>query len=324
MGMRVKAKWADELKPDHTLDQVVRTDRRTRRRLRALQGLPLMRDVADRRRSRTSAVAKDAEHNEVEMLVPGHARRRSRESGIPTARTSASLLGQPRLPAGRAVRVRDGARRGRRVAADPREPRRDGRGVGALRGVGRDPDRRGRQRARLRLRQVVAGRPARGHDAADRPVLRRAAVAVDGRPRRAAGARVPRGERPRRSATSPRSRPASQRNAPVNPHAVRKGDTTADAVLAQPVTHDPLRDADIAPDHRRHRRGRDRGRRPRPLGVRAPGVDPRHRAPHRGARPRRARPHRSRSRHALAARGRRVPAARSTSPSCTRSSATRS
>ena len=46
MGMRVKAKWADELKPDHTLDRVVRADRRTRRRLRALQGLPLMRDVA--------------------------------------------------------------------------------------------------------------------------------------------------------------------------------------------------------------------------------------------------------------------------------------
>jgi acetyl-CoA acetyltransferase len=28
---------------------------------------------------------------------------------------------------------------------------------------------------------------------------------------------------------------------------VRKGDTTADQVLATPVTHDPLRDADIAP-----------------------------------------------------------------------------
>ena len=39
----------------------------------------------------------------------------------------------------------------------------------------------------------------------------------------------------------------SQRDAQSNPHAVRSGDTTADAVLAQPVTHDPLRDADIAP-----------------------------------------------------------------------------
>jgi acetyl-CoA acetyltransferase len=39
----------------------------------------------------------------------------------------------------------------------------------------------------------------------------------------------------------------SQRNARQNPDAVRKGDVTADDVLAQPVTHHPLRDADIAP-----------------------------------------------------------------------------
>jgi acetyl-CoA acetyltransferase len=39
----------------------------------------------------------------------------------------------------------------------------------------------------------------------------------------------------------------SQRNATQNPHAVRKGDVTAEQVLAQPVTHHPLRDADIPP-----------------------------------------------------------------------------
>jgi acetyl-CoA acetyltransferase len=39
----------------------------------------------------------------------------------------------------------------------------------------------------------------------------------------------------------------AQRNARQNPDAVRKGDVTADDVLAQPVTHHPLRDADIAP-----------------------------------------------------------------------------
>jgi len=39
----------------------------------------------------------------------------------------------------------------------------------------------------------------------------------------------------------------AQRNAQQNPHAVRKGDLTTEAVLAQPVTHHPLRDADIAP-----------------------------------------------------------------------------
>jgi acetyl-CoA acetyltransferase len=39
----------------------------------------------------------------------------------------------------------------------------------------------------------------------------------------------------------------AQRNGQQNPQAVRRGDTTAEQVLAQPVTHDPLRDADIAP-----------------------------------------------------------------------------
>ena len=42
------------------------------------------------------------------------------------------------------------------VAADPGEPRRDGRRLGAVRGLGEAPARRGRHRARLRLRQVVA------------------------------------------------------------------------------------------------------------------------------------------------------------------------
>ncbi len=37
----------------------------------------------------------------------------------------------------------------------------------------------------------------------------------------------------------------SMREAQTNPHAVRKGDTSVDEVLAQPVTHSPLRDADI-------------------------------------------------------------------------------
>ncbi len=39
----------------------------------------------------------------------------------------------------------------------------------------------------------------------------------------------------------------SQRDAQGNPNAVRSGNVTADDVLATPVTHTPLRDADIAP-----------------------------------------------------------------------------
>ena len=152
-----------------------------------------------------------------------------------------------------------------------------------------------------------------------------AAVAVDGRHGRAAGERVPRSERPRREAISPRSRPARSATRSGNPHAVRKGDVDRRRrARAAGHARSAARRRHRA-DHRRRRRGRDRGRRPRPLGVRATGVDPRHRAPHRGARPRRARPHdvgvdAARPRE----RGRRATTARSTSPSCTRSSATRS
>jgi acetyl-CoA acetyltransferase len=39
----------------------------------------------------------------------------------------------------------------------------------------------------------------------------------------------------------------SQRNARENPNALRKGDITAESILAQPVTHAPLRDADLPP-----------------------------------------------------------------------------
>jgi acetyl-CoA acetyltransferase len=39
----------------------------------------------------------------------------------------------------------------------------------------------------------------------------------------------------------------SQRDARANPHAVRAADLTADDVLATPVTHPPLRDADVFP-----------------------------------------------------------------------------
>src|SRR6476661_3572492 len=39
----------------------------------------------------------------------------------------------------------------------------------------------------------------------------------------------------------------AQRNGRSNPYAVRAGDVTAEQLLAQAITHDPLRDADIAP-----------------------------------------------------------------------------
>ena len=67
----------------------------------------------------------------------------------------------------------------------------------------------------------------------------------------------------------------AQRNGQSNPHAVRKGDTTADAGARAAGHARPAARRRHRADHRRHRRGRDRGGRPGPIGVRASGVDPR-------------------------------------------------
>ena len=82
-----------------------------------------------------------------------------------------------------------------------------------------------------------------------------------------------RGRGPRRSATRQ-----------ANPHAVRNGRRDRRRRARRTGDARPAARRRHRADHRRHRRGRARGRRPRPLGVRAAGVDPRHRAPHRGAR----------------------------------------
>ena len=68
------------------------------------------------------------------------------------------LLGQLRLPGRSGLQLRDDARRGRRLAADHREPRRDGRRLGAVRGLAEDPGRPRRHRAGLRL--LARRRPA--------------------------------------------------------------------------------------------------------------------------------------------------------------------
>ncbi len=81
-----------------------------------------------------------------------------------------------------------------------------------------------------------------------RPVLRAAAVAVDGRHGRAAGAA--RSSMPSGATEKDLAEVAarSQRNAQQNPNAMRKGDVDGRrACCAQPVTHHPLRDADIFP-----------------------------------------------------------------------------
>ena len=95
------------------------------------------------------------------------------------------LLGLDRLPRRRPVLLRGRPRRRRRVAAPGRVPRRDGRGLGPLRGLGAPPGGRDRRRPGLLLRPLVDGRPERDHGRAARPLLHGPAVAgpdLAGRP----------------------------------------------------------------------------------------------------------------------------------------------
>ena len=103
-----------------------------------------------------------------------------------------------------------------------------------------------------------------------------------------------------------------------------RGDAEAKALLDEDYFVSPLRKHDCPPitdgaaavDPRRRRRG--------PRAHRPAGVDPGLRPPHRAARARRARPHHVGVDRAGRRRRPASPTARSTSPSCTRRSATRS
>ena len=101
------------------------------------------------------------------------------------------LLGLPGRPV---LLVRPGRRRDRRDPAGQRVARRDGPGLGDVRGLDQDPDRRGRHRARLRLRQELGRRAAPYPRPPARPLHDDPAVARHRVAGRAAG---PRGHRRR-------------------------------------------------------------------------------------------------------------------------------
>ena len=97
------------------------------------------------------------------------------------------LLRLDGLPLRAGVQLRVDPRRGRALAADPGEPRRDGRGLGAVRGLGEAPARRRRHRPRLLLREVGSRTDPRGPLTPARPVPRRPALAGRHQPRRPPG-----------------------------------------------------------------------------------------------------------------------------------------
>ena len=125
-----------------------------------LQGARLMRDVAVVAFAQSHHVRREQQRNEVEMVMPVLHQVKA-DAGLDQSQIDFTCSGSTDYLAGSAfsfVMTLDGVGA---VAADQREPRRDGRRLGAVRGVGQDPDGGGRHRARLRLRQVVARRPAR-------------------------------------------------------------------------------------------------------------------------------------------------------------------
>ena len=231
------------------------------------------------------------------------------------------VLGLP-CRAGLLVRLRD--RLDRRGAADQRVARRDGRGLGALRGLDQAPDRRGRHRAGLRLRQVLGGHAAPGAGAADRPVHGRAAVArlrVDRRACRPGSAST--------RASGPPSRwPQVALRLPSRSHErtdSREAGQARRRAARPAVLRRPAAPPRHRADHRRRVGDRARRGRPGPRAVRAPGLDHRLRAPHRDPGARRPRPDHVAVDGGVGqgGHGRRQPA-RSTSPSSTRRSPTRS
>ena len=83
-------------------------------------------------------VRRDDEHNEVEMLMPVVAEVFG-NIGITKDDVDFICSGSTDYLIGGPVQLRDGPRRRRGVAAPGREPRRDGRGLGAVRGLGAPP-----------------------------------------------------------------------------------------------------------------------------------------------------------------------------------------
>ncbi len=245
-------------------------------------------------------------------------------SAIPTQGDRLHRLGELRLPRRAPLLLRHGARRRGRLAPHRGVARRDGRRVGALRGVGAPPARRHRRGARLRVRALVAGRRARraracssipttwrrsGPTRSSLAALQARALLDAGRATERDMAEVAAAVADARARTRTRSSPRGRGRRRAARRAV------------------PRRRRSAGTTARRSPTARARWCSP-PATARAgccarPGVDPRHRSPHRAALARRARSHPLALDDARRREGRRRTGARSTSPRSTRPSRTR-
>ena len=191
--------------------------------------------------------------------------------------------------AGRSFSFVPGGRRDRRHPAGQRVARRDGPRLGDVRGLDQDPDRRGRHRAGLRLRQELGRRAAPHARAAARPVHDDPAVARHRVARRPAGPRRHRRRAVGRAGDGRGGQPVADRR---REERVRRpqGRLVGRRAARPPDVRRPAAQARLLPRHRRRGRHRARRRRPRPRGARAAGLDHRHLPPRRPDGHGRARP----------------------------------
>ena len=156
-------------------------------------------------------------------------------------------VGQLRLPRRSGVRVRADHRGDRRVAADLRVARRDGRRVGDVRGVHPPAGGRHRPRPRVQPRALVAGqaRGRSGRCSSTRTTSRRSASTRRRSPRcRRARCSTP-GKATERDFAEIVAR--NRGNAVGNEYAQVSGTFDVDALLAEPYVRNPLRRHDLPP-----------------------------------------------------------------------------
>ena len=297
MGMRVEAVWAPRrgARAHPREHQVLPADRRARRRLRRLQGARLMRTAADEgRRDRRLRAVERPRASPPQRGRDAHAGRRrgARRLGLDRKEIGFTCSGSCDYLAGARVRVRLGARRGRGRG------RRSARATSRWTAPGRCTRRgSGSSTARSTPRSSTASASRRRGDlpivlsrSSTRTTWRRSGpTRRSPRSRRAPGS-TPATTEGEMAAVAARSR----RCAEDNPSAQLDGDESVDALLDRAVRR-------LAAAQARHaRRSPTAPRRScsPPATWRAtlceqPGVDPRHRPPHRAARPRRARPRRT-------------------------------